>query len=155
MPIGFNFGLANGGAELFNGTATAGQTTIAVQTTLVAAATTLSGGVNFVTPTAGSTALVLPLTSPIGSPIVVFNASTTVTALVFPPWNPNLATPAAAGGRVYGLSTTPATPPTANASVSIAPGRCAVFWALPAATNLAQAALGYAVDYMGVWAAVA
>lgn len=162
MPIGFSFARADGGAELFNGVATAGQTTIAAQTTLVAAATVLTGGVNFVNPAAGSTALVLPLNPVPGTTVVVFNASTTVTALVYPPWNSALSTPAPAGGRVYGLSATPAVAPTSNAAVAIAPGRCAIFYGLPSATNAAavaaQMAVGsipMAVDYMGIWAAIA
>jgi hypothetical protein len=119
MPIGTKFARADGDVEFFNGTATPGQTTLAVQTTLVAATTTLTGGVNVVVPIAGSTAVALPQNA--GGPIVVYNrAATAVALLVFPPWN--AATGAAAGGVVnFGA---------ANASLSIAQNGKAIFYPL-------------------------
>lgn len=115
----FVFGLNTGGFELFNGTATTGQTTIAVQTTLVSGTTTLTGGLNVTIPIAGSTAVALPQNQPIGSPIVVRNnAASAITLLVFPPWN--RATGAAAGGALNGG--------TANASFSVAQSKTAVFY---------------------------
>lgn len=119
---GFAFGLADGGAEFFNGTATAGQTTIPVQTTQVAAAARLTAAVNVAVPITGSTALLLPKNHPVGSPIVVQNeAATAVSLLVFPPWDDVAG--AATGGAINGG--------TANASVTIAQGKAATFWALP------------------------
>jgi hypothetical protein len=122
MTASIQLGRNDGGAEFFNGTATTGQTTLAVQTTLVAAATTATGGLNVVVPIAGSTAFVLPKGAQVGSPIVIINlAATAVTLLVFPPWD-NVAN-AAAGGKINGG--------TANASFSIAQNGKAVFYPNP------------------------
>lgn len=119
MPKGVSFGRADNGFERFNGTATSGQTTIAVQTTLVAATTELTGGTNVCVPITGSTAVRLPKDHPIGSPIVVANhAATAVALLVFPPWN--TVTAAAAGGKINNGS--------ADASFSVAQGKTAIFW---------------------------
>jgi hypothetical protein len=122
MPAALQFGRADNGAEFFNGTATTGQTTIAAQTTLVAATTELTGGLCVTVPVAGSTAVRLPLNQALGSPITVVNhAATAVTLLVFPPWNAG--TGAAAGGKINNGS--------ANASVSVAQGKSAVFYPHP------------------------
>jgi uncharacterized secreted protein with C-terminal beta-propeller domain len=111
------FGRADGSTELFNGTATAGQTLIAAQTTLVAAATKLTGQVCPCIPVAGSTAVRLPQGA--SAPIVVINnAASAVTLLVFPPWNE--ATGAVAGGKINNGS--------ANASLSVAQNAKAVFY---------------------------
>lgn len=140
MPVSIQIGRADGGAELFNGTATTGQTTLAVQTTLVAATTTVTGGINIAVPIAGSTAMALPMNAQVGSPIVVTNnAATAVTLLVFPPWN-NV-TAAVAGGKIYGAA---AALPSANASVSIAQGRSIAFWPHP-----------NGIDFTAIWSAVA
>jgi hypothetical protein len=117
MPASIQIGRLDGGYEQFNGTATAGFTTLAVQTTLVAAATTATGGTNNVVPITGSTAFVLPKNAPVGSPITILNAAATaVTLLVYPPWD-NVAN-AAAGGKINGG--------TANASVSVAQNKSAI-----------------------------
>jgi hypothetical protein len=119
MSQGFQFGRADGNQELLNGTATTGETTVAVQTTLVAATTKLTSGLNRVIPITGSTAVRLPKDQPVGAPIVVANyAATAVTLLVFPPWDE--VTAAAAGGKINNGS--------ANASFSVAQNKVAVFY---------------------------
>lgn len=119
MPKSIQLGRNDNDFELLNGTATTGQTTIAVQTTLVAGTTELSGGHNVAVPIAGSTAVRLPKDAAVGSPIVVVNnAATAVTLLVFPPWN--TATGAAAGGKINGAA--------ANASFSVAQNKSAIFY---------------------------
>ena len=119
MSQGFQFARADGGMELLNGTATTGQVTIAVQTTLVAATTKLTSGLNVAVPVAGSTALRLPKDQPLGSPIVLVNhAASAVTLLVFPPWNEETA--AAAGGKINNGS--------ANASFSVAQNKSCIFY---------------------------
>jgi hypothetical protein len=119
MTQGFQFARNDGGVELFNGTATAGETTIAVQTTLVAAASRLTSGFNRAIPIAGSTALLLPKGQPVGSPITVANyAATAVALLVFPPWDD--VTVAVAGGKIQNGS--------ANASFSVAQNKVATFY---------------------------
>jgi len=128
MSQGFSFARADGGAELLNGTATTGETTIAVQTTLVAAATRLSSGYNRAIPVTGSTAVVLPQNQPVGVPIVVTNyAATAVSLLVFPPWNTT--TGAAAGGKINNGA--------ADAPFSVAQGKTAVFFPLPNSVDYA------------------
>lgn len=140
MPQSFSFGRADGGTELFNGTATTGQTTLAAQTTLVAAATKATGGLNVVTPIAGSTAFRLPKDVAVGSPIVVTNTAATAVALsVFPPFDDVAA--AAAGGKIYGAAITL---PAANAAVSVGQGRTVVFYPHP-----------NGIDFTAVWGAVA
>jgi len=122
MPISTQFARADGGVEFFNGTATAGQTTIAVQTTLVAAATTATGGLCVTVPVTGSTALVLPKNGSVGSPITIVNhAATAVALLVFPPWD--AVAGAAAGGKINNG--------TANASFSVAQNKAATFYPHP------------------------
>ena len=122
MSQGFQIARNDGAVELFNGTATAGETTLAAQTTQVAAASRLTSGVNRVIPIAGSTAVLLPKDQSIGSPIVVGNyAATAVALLVFPPWNDT--TNAASGGKIQNAA--------ANASFSIAQGKTATFYPLP------------------------
>lgn len=138
MPASFQFARADGGPELYNGVATLGQTTIAVQTTLVAGTTEVNASMAVVNPAAGSTALRLPLNAATGSAIVVANVGTT-TALIFPPWNS--VTNAAAGGRIYGAAVAI---PGANASVSLATNRTATFYAHP-----------NGIDYTVVWGAIA
>jgi hypothetical protein len=124
MSQGFQFGRADGGCELFNGAATTGQTTIAVQTTQVAAASRLTSGVNSLVPVTGSTAVLLPKNQPLGVPIVVQNlAATAVTLLVFPAWD-DVAN-AASGGKIGSGA--------ANASFSVAQNKSAVFF--PLASN--------------------
>jgi hypothetical protein len=119
MPASFQFNVNHGGFERFNGTATTGQTTIAAQTTLVAAATEVTGGMNVAIPVAGSTAMRLSKGAQVGSPIVIANhAATAVTLLVFPPWDSAAA--AAAGGKINNGS--------ANASFSVAQNKTAVFY---------------------------
>ncbi len=99
MSLGFQFARADGGVELFNGTATTGETTVAVQTTQVAAASRLTSGFNRVIPVAGSTAVLLPMNQPIGCPIVVANYAASALSLnVFPAWND--VTNAAGGGKI-------------------------------------------------------
>lgn len=122
MSQGFQFARNDGGAELFNGTLTAGETLVAVQTTQVAAASRLTSGTNRVIPIAGSTAVLLPKDQPVGCPVVVANfAATAVALLVFPAWND--ATNAAGGGKIDNAA--------ANAAFSIAQGLTAVFYPLP------------------------
>jgi hypothetical protein len=129
--IGFQFARADGGGELFNGNATAGSTTLAVQTTQVAAASRLTAGVNRVVPIAGSTAVLLPLNQPLGVPVVVQNsAATAVALLVFPAWNDT--TNAASGGKVGAAAA-------ANASFSLAQNTSAVFYPLPSTNGVATA----------------
>lgn len=60
-----------------------GVESITAATTALATGTALTGGINLVTTSAGQTAVVLPSTHPIGSPIVVLTLSAT-TALLFP-----------------------------------------------------------------------
>lgn len=140
MPQSFAFGRADGGAELFAGTATGGQTTLAAQTTLVAAATKATGGLNVVTPIAGSTAFRLPKDAAVGSPIVVTNsAATAVALLVFPPFDEVAA--AAAGGKIFGWQ---AALPTANASMAVAQGRTVVLYPHP-----------NGIDFTAIWSAIA
>jgi hypothetical protein len=140
MTQSIQIGRADGGADLYNGTATTGQITIAAQTTLVAAATTLQSGLAVATPITGSTALVLPKNSALGSSITVTNtAATAVSLLIFPPWD-NVAV-AAAGGKIYGAA---ASLPSANTSVTIAQGRSATFLPHP-----------NGIDYTCIWSAVA
>ncbi len=125
--IGTSFARADGGGELFNGAAAAGQTTLAVQTTQVAAASRLTAGVNNVIPVAGSTAVLLPLNQPLGVPVVVQNlAATAVALLVFPAWNDT--TGAASGGKIGSGA--------ANASFSIAQNKSAVFYPLPSTNGV-------------------
>lgn len=113
------FGRADNGFERFNGTATTGQTTIAVQTTLVAATTKLSGGLCVCVPIVGSTAVRLPKDHPVGSPITVVNhAATAVALLVFPPWNE--VTAAVGGGKINNGS--------ADASFSVAQLKSTTFY---------------------------
>lgn len=122
MSNSIMLGRADNGFDLFNGTATPGQTTIAVQTTLVAATTELTGGVNVAVPIAGSTAVRLPKDAAVGSPIVVANhAATAVALLVFPPWN--TAANAAAGGKINGTA--------ANTALSVPQNKSAVFYPHP------------------------
>ena len=142
MTTSFQFGLANGGFDSYNGTAGAGvgQITIAAQTTQVAAATVIQSGLVLAVPVAGSTALMLPMTAPVGSPITVTNAAATaVSVTVFPPWNALLA--AASGGKIYG---TQAALPAANAGVAVAQGRTVQF--IPHANG---------IDYTAIWSAIA
>lgn len=128
MSQGFQFARNDGGAELFNGTATTGETLIAAQTTLVAGATRLSSGFNRAVPVSGSTALVLPQNQPVGAPITVANyAATAVALLVFPPFNDT--TGSAAGGKINNG--------TANASFSVAQGKVATFYPLPGGVDYA------------------
>lgn len=111
-----------------NGTATAGETTVAAQTTQVAAATRLTSGVNRVVPIAGSTAVLLPLNPALGSSVTVANyAATAVALLVFPAWND--VTNAASGGKIQNGS--------ANASFSIAQNKTATFYPLPSSAGTA------------------
>jgi len=120
MPLSFSFGRADHGVDTF---------VPAAQTTLVAAATEIAGGLNLVTPVAGSTAVTLPKDAAVGSTITIVNlAASAVTLLVFPPFNRGLAVPAAAGGRIFG-STAGAI--TANASQSLAQGKAATFYPHP------------------------
>lgn len=122
MTLGFQLQRADGGVELFNGTATPGETTLAVQTTLVAATSRITSGFNRVIPIAGSTAVALPKNQPVNSPITISNqAATAVTLLVFPPWD-DVAN-AAAGGKVQNGS--------ANASFSVAQNKVATFYPHP------------------------
>lgn len=117
---GIQLARADGGTELFS--AVAGESAIAVQTTLVAAATRLVSGLNRVVPIAGSTAVTLPMNQPVGVPITVANyAASAITLLVFPPWN--TVTAAVAGGAIQGGS--------ANASFSVAQSKTATFYPLP------------------------
>ncbi|NVN99301.1 MAG: hypothetical protein HXX17_08255 [Geobacteraceae bacterium] len=140
MTQSIQLGRFDGGADLYNGTATAGQITIAAQTTLVAATTTVQSGIAVATPITGSTALALPMNSQVGSPIVITNtAATAVSLLVFPPWN-NV-TGAVAGGKIYGAA---AALPSANASITVAQGRSVALW--PHANG---------IDYTAIWSAVA
>lgn len=140
MPQSFAFGRADGGAELFASVAAVGQTTLAAQTTLVAAATKATGGLNVVTPIAGSTAFRLPLNAAVGSPIIVTNnAATAVTLSVFPPFNE--VTGVAAGGVIFGWQ---AVLPTANASMAVGQGRTVVFYPHP-----------NGIDFTAIWSAVA
>jgi hypothetical protein len=116
------FGMANGGVELMNGTATTGETTIAVATTQVTGASRLTAGFTRAIPIAGSTAVLLPMNQSLNSPIVVNNsAATAVTLLVFPPWNDT--TSAASGGKIQNGS--------ANASFSVAQNKTAIFYPHP------------------------
>lgn len=125
--IGFQFGRADGGAELFNGAAATAQTLIPVQTTQVAAAARLTAAVNSLIPVAGSTAALLPLNQPLGTPVVVQNlAATAVTLLVFPAWNDS--TNLASGGRIGAGAS--------NASFSIAQSKTATFWPLPSSNGV-------------------
>lgn len=141
MTLGFSFARLDGGAEMLNGTATANETTIAVQTTQVAAATRLTSGVNRAVPVAGSTAVLLPMNPALGSPIVVNNAAASaVTLLVFPAWND--ATGAASGGKIQNGS--------ANASFSVAQNKTAIFFPLPSSAGVATANGQAGTD----WAAV-
>ena len=153
MTTSFQFGLANGGFDNYNGTAgaVANQITIAAQTTQAAATTVIQSGVVLAVPIAGSTALNLPMNEPLGGPIVVTNgAATAVSLTVFPPWNANATTlsngvytaaPVASGGKIFGWQ---AALPTANAGVVVAQGRTVVFY--PHANG---------IDYTAVWSAVA
>jgi len=91
-----------------------------VGTTQVGSAA-LTGGLNLCLAAAGQTGVRLPLNSPSGSPITVVNTIASVTSLtVFPPLN---VAGTAAGGKIYGTGT-----PTADAAVSIAPLKSAVFY---------------------------
>jgi len=140
MSTGFQLGRNDGGTDLYNGTATAGQTLIAAQTTLTAAATVIASSMAICVPVAGSTAVTLPMNSATGSPITISNmAATAVTLLVFPPWNPT--TGAVAGGKIYGAA---AGLPSANASISVAQGRSVVLCPHP-----------NGIDYTAVWGAIA
>ena len=122
MTASISLGRADGGFDTIPSTLTP----LAVQTTLVAGTTQIVSGLAFVTPIAGSTAVALTKNCAPGSPIVVVNnAATAVTLLVFPPWD-NVAV-AAAGGKIYGSVVGPA----ANASQSIAQGKSASFWPHP------------------------
>lgn len=122
MTLGTQLARVDGGTELFNGTATAGETTIAVQTTQVAAASRLTSGVNRAVPIAGSTAMLLPLNQPLNTPVVVTNyAATAVALLVYPAWNDT--TNLASGGKIDNAA--------ANAAFSIAQGLTAIFYPLP------------------------
>jgi hypothetical protein len=136
MPQGFQFGLANGNVDLFNGTATAGETTLAVQTTQVAAASRIVSGMNRVIPIAGSTAVLLPLNPTVGAPITITNyAATAVTLLVYPAWNDVANT--ASGGKIANAA--------ANAAFSIAQGKTATFYPLPTSAGVTTpASLGVA-----------
>lgn len=126
--MGTQFGRADGGAELFNGNATTGQTTLAVQTTQVAAASRLTAGLNSVIPIAGSTAVLLPLGQPLGTPVVVENlAATAVTLLVFPAWNDT--TNLAGGGKIGSGAQ--------NASFSVAQNKSATFYPKPSSNGVA------------------
>ena len=128
MSQGMQFGRADGGCELFNGAATTGETTIAAQTTQVAAASRLTSGVNRAIPVAGSTAVLLPLNQPLGVPVVVQNlAATAVTLLVFPAWND--VTNAASGGKIASGA--------ANASFSVAQNKSAMFYPLASSAGVA------------------
>lgn len=122
MTLGTQLARNDGGVELFNGTATTGETTIAVQTTQVAAASRLTSGFNRLVPIAGSTAVLLPKGQPVGVPITVANyAATAVALLVFPPWD-DVAN-AASGGKIQNGS--------ANASFSVAQNKSATFYPHP------------------------
>jgi hypothetical protein len=119
MSLGFTLARNDGGQELWNGTATTGQSTIPVATTLVTGAARLTSGFNKCVPITGSTAMLLPKGRPVGSPIVVNNAAATaVTILVFPPYDDVAG--AAAGGAIQNGS--------ANASFSVAQNKTAIFY---------------------------
>lgn len=108
MALGISFARQDGSPEI--------GTVPAVQTTLVAGTTELTGSHNVVVPVAGSTAVRLPMRA--AAPITVVNhAATAVTLLVFPPWN--TATSAAAGGKINNGS--------ADASFSVAQNKSAMF----------------------------
>lgn len=139
MTTGYSFGRSDGGADLYNDTATVGSITVANQTTLVAAATVLQSALAVVTLSAAK-AVTLPKAQAVGSPIVVTNASPGASTLtVFPPWD--VVAGAAAGGKIYGAATGS---PTANAGVAVAQGRTVTFWPHP-----------NGIDWTAVWGAVA
>lgn len=75
-------------------------------------AAALTGAINVVTTSVGQTAVALPGTYPVGSPILV-RTNTATAALVFPP----------VGGSINGGS--------ANASFSVAQNKPTIFYALP------------------------
>lgn len=112
MTAAFSFARADNGVD----TITTGAGVAQIGSVL------LTGGINLITSPTGQTAYRLPLNAAVGSPIVVVNnAGSTASALIFPPLN-NDGT--ANGANIQGGS--------ANASVTLAAGKTGIFFPLPA-----------------------
>jgi hypothetical protein len=111
MTFGIQLGRSDG----------SGPDTITPVGTTQVGAPLLTGGLNLCLAAAGQVALRLPQNAGNMSPIAVVNTIASVTSLtVFPPLN---AAGTAGGGKIYGTGT-----PTADAAVSIAPLKSAVFY---------------------------